>query len=123
MDNQDITGHYIALAAAKRGEYPDGRTKLGKSLTTFRNWLRGPYGDSWNSLQEAREAIALPWIIFWLLCPMINTKGNLHAGFVQASAHLERTLKDIASLAGNPKAPNLDDYLKENYGSKTEGSK
>ena len=117
MNDQEITGHYALLAAMKRGQYPDGRTKLMKSIQQFRRWLREPYQDNWNTLQEAREAIALPWLAFWLLCPMINTETNkLHGDFVQASAHLERAIKDIATLtnkAPDPKVPTFADWCQE----------
>ena len=114
MSDNEITGHYRLLAAIKRGEFPDGRTKIMKSIQQFRRWLREPYQDSWNTLQEAREAVALPWLAFWLLCPMVNKDGRLHADYVKASAHLERTIKDIAALtnkAPDPKVPTLGEWI------------
>jgi hypothetical protein len=112
-DADEIKGHYQALALAKRGIYPDGRTKLGKSLACFRQWLREPYGNNWNSLQEAREAIMIPFLLFWLLCPMVNNDGRLSKDYLTASNHLERALRDIADLGNKKpgKAPSLDDWI------------
>ena len=123
MDSEQITGHYTALAQAKQGIYPDGRTKIGQSLSCFRKWLRDPYGDNWNSLQAAREAIALPWLIFWLVCPMITKEGSILKDYIAASMHLERVIKDIADLgtkAPQSNIPSLNDWMKEQNRLKSE---
>lgn len=112
-DKQKITGHYAMLAKAKRGIYPDGRTKLGKSISCFRAWLKEPYGENWNSLQQAREAVALPFLIFWLVCPVLNEDGKLLDDFKYVSQHLERLLRDIAVLAtkGPAGVPSLKEWI------------
>ena len=120
MDNEAITGHYAALSAAKRGDLRlDGRTRLARSVKCFTSWLKGHYGSAWNSLQEARLAIGMPWLIYWCLCPMVNQDGRLMSDFMKASGHLERCVKDIASLAtkdGDGKGPNLKEYIDSAYG-------
>ena len=99
MDEQEVAGHYALLAAAKRGEYPDGRTKLGKSLACFRACLRRPFADSWNSLQDARELLDVPIMLFYLAMPVVNKDGRLLDDFKWAHNALERLIKDISDLA------------------------
>ena len=119
MDNEAISGHYLALSKAKQGILPDGRTKVGKTVSCFTSWLKSHYGANWNPLQEARLSIAIPWLIFWAMCPMVNQDGHIMSDFMKASGHLERCVKDIASLAtkdGDGKGPNLKEYIDSTYG-------
>ena len=88
------------LAAAKRGEYPDGRTKLGKSLNWFCGQLKESYGESWTALQELRVAVDVPVILFYLTMPVLNTDNRLLDDFKWAHNALERLIKDVADLAG-----------------------
>jgi hypothetical protein len=115
MAKKDMThGAYFALARAKQGIMPDGRTALGKSVAGFVSWVKDHFGDEWNNLQEARLSIAFPWIIFYFACPVTKEKDILHNGFIHASDRMERLLRDLVALSSRKKtkSPDISDYLK-----------
>lgn len=116
MKEDKKDSHYTLLRLAKRGVLPDKRTQVRKSFDVFQNWLKKPYGENWNTLQEARWALAAPFVVFWLTCPVLEKdESGLNGAFLKASGHLERAIKDIVELADKApsKVPNLKDYMKE----------
>jgi len=120
-----IKGHYALLAAAKTGKFPDGRSKLGKTINTFRSWLREPYGDNWNTLQEGSEQLAAPTIVFYFTCPVLNEQGHLHPDYKWAYGRMRDLIKDIAHLADKqPRSSlSLEDYLRKCREEEVEKSK
>lgn len=117
MASKQITGHYALLAGVKRGDYPDGRTKLSKTINYFRQLLRKPYGENWNDKQEAREALAVPLMYFHFSMPMVNEQLKLLDDYKWTYAALERLITKLAedSDKDNAKGAKLDDYLKKVY--------
>lgn len=115
MNKKRMEGQYTMLRLAKKGILPDKRTAIRKSFDTFEDWLKQPYGESWNTLQEARWALAVPWVIFWLTAPMLMEDKRISTDYMKVTDRLERTIRDIVELADKEpsKAPSLKDYLRE----------
>ena len=115
MAKKDMThGAYFALARAKQGIMPDGRTALGKSVSGFISWVKDHFGDQWNNLQEARLSIAFPWIVFYFACSVTKEDGTLHNEFALTSDRMERLLRDLVALSTSHKGKHADlkDYLR-----------
>jgi hypothetical protein len=109
-------GHYTLLEKVKQGGWVDGRERLGKTCNTFIRWLKQPYKETWNSLQEARLAMDLPMIVFFFSMPMLNESGNLLSDYKWAHDRMERLITQIADLAEKkpgPKVPSLQQWIKE----------
>ena len=110
----DMRGPYTLVRAAQHGILPDGRSKIGKTIRTFRKWLQAPFSGRWNTLQEARLQIAVPWIVLFFSMEMIDHQNKIRKDFCKATTHLERLIKDISYLADKSPSdvPNLQEYLR-----------
>lgn len=119
-NQQKLITHYKQVRQAAEGNLPDGRSVLGKTLKYFRKRLREPFGQ-FNALQEARELVDVPLMVFYFGPCQILTKDNrLTEDYKWAHGAMERLIKDIYSLADkdNSKGPKLADWIEQQEGKK-----
>jgi len=116
MFPDDKAGHYTLTTRAKAGILPDGRSRIGKSAKCFIRWLKQPFGDDWNELQEARLQVGIPALVFFLSCKMLNDKSQILSDFKWAHNSLVGLIKDISDLANKApksKVPTLQEWIKQ----------
>ncbi len=116
MYADDKAGPYTLAARARARILPDGRSRIGKSVKCFIGWLKRPFGDDWNELQEARLQVGIPALVFFLSCKMINDKGQILADFKWSHNSLVALIKDIGDLADKTpkqKLPTLQQWIKQ----------
>jgi hypothetical protein len=110
-----LTGLYIDL------ELVDGRTRLGKTITVLRNTLREYVGVSTPATELLIQRIVFKSIRLSMYeCAALNDGPGMKPAdhYIPLSNSLRLDLQALAQMAGKPKAPDLNDYLKSAYGDK-----
>ena len=108
---------YKWLKLAKQNQFPHGNNRAVQALKRIERAIQDDFGPL-NALQQMQLALLRPLIMFWLLHPGTNQKGEIASDFRWIHSKIENGLRQIASLAdARPTVvvPTLEEYLAEKY--------
>jgi hypothetical protein len=96
----------------------DYRTKLGKAVKGLKTQLRTFVGESTTASELLIQRITYKAIklgLYELNCFM-NLENKESDHYLPMANSLRLDLQALAGMAGKPKPPNLDEYLRRTYG-------
>jgi len=101
----------------------DGRTRLGKTVIALRDVLREYVGESTPVTELLVQRICYKSLRLGLYeaSQLVNLEEAEVDHYLPMANSLRHDLALLATMAGKPKAPNLNEYLKTHYGSGKKG--
>ncbi len=122
-DNKALETTKRRFAVMKHGLYIqvngiDGRTRLGKTISALRNQLRNFVGESTTGSELLIARIVYKSIRLGLYeaAKFADLEGGEADHYLPMSNSLRLDLVALATMAGKPKVPDLDEYIRANYG-------